>query len=286
MSRALVLSGGGCKGAFQVGALGYLTKFLDKEYKIFCGVSVGAINCAFLSQFTDMHEAATMLEKLWLELDTSKVYKRWCPFGKLHALWKKSVYNSKPLKKMIRKKLNQKKIVLSGNKLRVGAVCLDTGEYRVFDETCPYFHKAVIASSAFPAMLTPAKIGQELWIDGGIRDVTPLKSAIDLGATEIDVIITAPSGVKQNFPKDPDTIDIAMRSIDVMSDEIMVNDIQIAEFINEQVRQLRVDKREVKINLIQPQKHLTDDPLDFSPELIRGMIRQGFTDAYNSMENK
>lgn len=46
----LVLSGGGEKGAYQVGALRYLVeKGIDPD--IITGVSVGAMNGGFLSQF-------------------------------------------------------------------------------------------------------------------------------------------------------------------------------------------------------------------------------------------
>jgi NTE family protein len=283
--KALVLSGGGCKGAFQVGALDYMARRQGKRYEIFCGVSVGAINCAFLAQYNSLNMGIGKLEDLWLNLETSQVYKRWCPFGKLHALWQKSVYDSRPLKKLIHREVSRERILTTGNKLVVGAVSLTTGEYKLFDENCPHLHKAVIASSAFPAMLTPAKMDGQLWTDGGIRNITPLKAAIDLGADEIDVIVAAPIGVKQKFSKDPNTIDVAMRSIDVMADEITLNDIQVAEFINEQVRQGRVDKREVKINLLQPTSYMTDDPLDFSPPLIRSMIDQGFKDARNASDH-
>ena len=48
MTRALVLSGGGVKGAFQVGALMHSMGDLGRDYDIVCGVSVGALNAAGL----------------------------------------------------------------------------------------------------------------------------------------------------------------------------------------------------------------------------------------------
>ncbi len=49
--RALVLSGGGAKGAYEVGALKYLLLDKETQYDIICGVSVGALNASFLSMY-------------------------------------------------------------------------------------------------------------------------------------------------------------------------------------------------------------------------------------------
>ena len=121
MMRALVLSGGGCKGAFQVGALQHLMVNLKKQYDVYCGVSVGAINCAHLAMYPKSEgvTAAMDLHELWKNLETKKVYKRWFPFGKLHALWKKSIYNSKPLKQMMHRELDKPRMRNSGCRLRI-----------------------------------------------------------------------------------------------------------------------------------------------------------------------
>ena len=49
--RVLVLSGGGDKGSYQVGALRKWLAEDSIEYDVFCGISVGSINSAFLAQF-------------------------------------------------------------------------------------------------------------------------------------------------------------------------------------------------------------------------------------------
>src|ERR1700693_308620 len=48
--RALVLSGGGSKGAFEVGVLQRLMGDEQLDYDLLCGTSVGAINAAYLAQ--------------------------------------------------------------------------------------------------------------------------------------------------------------------------------------------------------------------------------------------
>lgn len=66
MKRALVLSGGGSKGAFQVGVLRYLFNKEKPEYDIITGVSAGALNASMLATGS-LDETLPKLEKVWLE---------------------------------------------------------------------------------------------------------------------------------------------------------------------------------------------------------------------------
>src|SRR5712664_3334609 len=128
--RALVLSGGGAKGAYEAGALLQLMGEEKRDYDILCGTSVGAINAAYLAQ-TPLGSPGAAIDKLldmWCAVGPEKVYKRWFPFGALSALWKPSVYDSRPLQDWIRSGLSPADIRTSGRKLRVVAVSLKTGE--------------------------------------------------------------------------------------------------------------------------------------------------------------
>jgi len=285
MKRALVLSGGGQLGGFQVGVLKYLMGEAGLQYNTYLGVSVGAINAAYLAMFSpDQHSrAAAGLEGLWSKLDTSKVYKRWCPFGRLHGLWKPALYNSSPLKDMIYNTLDIKNILASGNELRVGAVSLKSGEFRMFSQDYPKLADAVLASSAFPGILLPIEMEGDLWSDGGIRDVTPLGTVIGLGAEEVDVILCQREGSKsEQNPKN--TIDVAMRAVSIMSDETAINDVRIALLINDLVKAgARSDKRYVKIRIFRPEKNLSDGLLEFKPEEIKEMISHGYYVAKKSV---
>jgi len=62
--KALVLSGGGSAGAFQVGVLRYLVDNENVEYDIHTGISVGALNSALLASGT-MKETLPLLENIW-----------------------------------------------------------------------------------------------------------------------------------------------------------------------------------------------------------------------------
>lgn len=281
MIKALVLSGGGAKGAYQVGVLKHLLFEQENKYDIICGVSVGAINSGFIAQFFSGEEkqAYLALEKLWLGINTRSIYKRWFPLGKIHALWQSSFYDSQPLMDLVTQNLDLKKILAVGKKVSVGAVSLSSGKYTIFHQSHPDFVKAVIASASFPGMLRPIAIGDHLWSDGGVKEITPIRTAIDLGADECDVVITSPELRVKRFFEKPSTIDVLKRSIDLSSDKIMANDIEKVEMYNRLAARGDQDRKVVKLNIIRPHNNLTEDLLDFNPKKIKEMMLTGYQDA-------
>ncbi len=279
--RALVLSGGGSKGAYQVGALKHILGERNVTYDAFCGVSVGAINCAFLSMFKmgQEQDAILNLTDMWSQLDNSKIYKRWFPFGRWHAIWKKSFFDSSPLYSLLKSGLDLAKIRDSGKQVSVGTVSLSSGKYTIFDQTSEFFIEAVIASASFPGMLTPVKFMGQLWTDGGVKEISPIKKAVELGADEIDVIITSPHTRVKHFIENPTTVDVLKRSLDLSTDKIMANDIEKVEMYNKLVEAGLTNKKYVKLNILRPENNLIEDLLDFRPEKIREMMEKGYQDA-------
>lgn len=234
--RALVLSGGGCKGAYQVGALQAIMAEPDRDYEILCGVSVGALNAATLAQFKigDHREAFETLARFWTELTPSKVWKRRFLGNVLSAFFSKSIYDASPLVQLVRDSIDPERVKASGKRVCVGAVALSDGEYQTADGFNPRFIDWVLASSAFPAFFEPREIGGRMWSDGGIRNVTPLGEAIRLGATEIDVVLCSNSKNRSAWPtKGRRAYEIALRAIDIMGDEITRTDLQVAGLKND-----------------------------------------------------
>ena len=280
--RALVLSGGGSKGAFEVGVLQRLMGDEQLDYDLLCGTSVGAINAAYLAQtpLGRPREAAVKLRALWDTVSTEKVHKRWFPFGNAEAFWKTSVYDSEPLHKWIRAGLDVRAVRASGRRLRIVSVSLGTGETFVANEQSPDLPEWVIASSAFPVMLTPASIGGDLWTDGGLRNVTPLGEAIRAGADDIDVVLSSDPFAKSPFDvRGAHAIpQILLRSIDIMNGEVSRADLRIAGLKND-LSELRPEYRKVKIRLFQPTEPLPFDSLDFDPGNLRKMIEAGYSQS-------
>src|SRR5918993_617905 len=74
---ALVMGGGGARGAYQVGFLRPLARrFPTLRLPILTGVSAGAVNVAHLAQHTGTFTAAVAsLERLWRSLSPDQVFR-------------------------------------------------------------------------------------------------------------------------------------------------------------------------------------------------------------------
>ena len=277
--KALVLSGGGAKGCFQAAALRYIMGELKISYDILTGISVGAINSSFLSMFSKEQndEAINKLLDFWMNLDNHQVYKKWFPFRELHALWLSSLYNSDPLIDLIKSKIDLNKIRSSGKQIAVGAVSLTTGKYKTFTQNDDNFVDGILASSSFPAGLKPIKINNELYTDGGVKHITALNEAIQMGADEIDIILCSPEIPSATYNENSNALKLALRAIDLMTDEIIDSDLKILLMYNKIVAlDPNCGKRIIKINIIRPDIDLTDDSLDFSPDKIKEMMDIGY----------
>lgn len=290
MIRALVLSGGASRGAYQVGALKHLLGELKIHYDALCGTSVGAINAGWLAMYPHGEEVESIdgLEEMWRGLKTSDIYISWINLPKplsylgfIKGLWKPSFYNSAPLIDLVRSQYDSERMRASGKKLRVTAVSLNTGEYRVFKESFEEMTEAILASSSFPGAFLPIKIGIHWWTDGGVKEITPLKSAIKLGADAIDVIITSPEKDLSDFTDNPNIIKLGPRIIDIMSEEIMLNDLARALEINKLIKNGAIipNKRYIDIRIFRPDHTLVESSLVFEQEFIRPMIDIGYNDA-------
>src|SRR5262245_57214458 len=74
---ALALGGGGARAAYQAGVLRALARQVpDLRFAIYTGVSAGAINTAFLSNYPGPIQAgAEALAKTWTTLQLSHVFR-------------------------------------------------------------------------------------------------------------------------------------------------------------------------------------------------------------------
>lgn len=80
---AIVLSGGGARGAYEAGVIHYIRTALSpkqgaqKVFDIHCGSSVGAINTCFMAAYADdLYEQGKKIQMLWKNLDQDRVYRR------------------------------------------------------------------------------------------------------------------------------------------------------------------------------------------------------------------
>jgi len=295
---ALVLSGGGAKGAFQVGALDYLINEKGIDFDIVCGVSVGALNAAMVAQ-GDFE----VLKKIWLEINSYRDIYCERLLGFLGGLFgADSVYSNHPLWNKIDRYIDPEKIRKSGKELRIGAVSLQTGQYISVNQTFPDLKRWVLASTAIPLTFEPMELKGQQVIDGGIREITPLSTAIDLGAERVFVILASPVNIRQTTKKYKSLMEIGVRSLDIILAEVCAYDLRIAEMVNANIRswnelKKRVESsgyrikdfykgidfihekhREIEFIGIIPEEEIIST-LEFNPTKIREAIAHGYEEA-------
>lgn len=273
--RALVLSGGGSKGAFQVGKILQLTEQADfKSWDIISGVSVGAINAGFLAMFNkeDQHLGALGLRDLWLKHVTgnSSVYHTWAPglLTYIPAIWKGSLFSTAPLKSVIVNNIDHYRCINSNVTTTVGTCSINTGKYKTVSKSDLHFLDYILASASFPIAFPAVEIDGDLYTDGGVRTVIPIMDAISLGATDIDVIMTSPpehvmrsvasSAIRKIVP-------FALRVTDILLDEVFMADVARIQH-----------EHKVNIRVHAPRRMPSKTSLDFNGENVRELLEAGY----------
>ncbi len=226
---AIVLSGGGAKGAFQVGVLDALLNTHGVKPAIVVGTSTGAIQALGVAQ----NDIAGLL-RVWTGIKGNKdIYKERA--GVLSALLgDKAMYDAAPLRRLLKNFANPAKLAASGVELRLGVVSLQSGEFRTIDQSVPDIHNWVYASSAMPVYFDPLQTSdKQQWVDGGVRDVTPLGSALELNPTGVLVIRAAPTSKPSTTKFFGGMIPIGLRAVGLLQSEVSRNDLANTSLIND-----------------------------------------------------
>lgn len=261
MKTAYVLSGGGAKGAFQVGVMERLITDMGIVPDVVYGTSVGALNAAGYA-----YVGLDGLRDVWLSIKSRKdILSR----NYLSVLWATGMYSMKPLRKILEKSI-------AGDARCEAVSCwvsLTTGEIgytsnKVADRTA--FIDAVEASACIPYVMET--VGSR--IDGGCREQAPLKKAIVDGADRIIVILCNPIRENPEYEWKMPTgwfkwFKIGMRALDVMEHEVFVNDIKRCIAYNEDP-----ERKQIDLKFYAPDRTLLDT-LDFEPDKIQAALEQG-----------
>lgn len=225
--QALVLAGGGARAAYQVGCLRAIARRVpDYRPKILTGVSAGAINAAHLASHRGGFETAVeSLCKLWLALDTEKVFRTEARHlllnmgasalplvsgGRLGKRRLRGMVDTEPLRAYLESALHIEHGNLKGVRQNIedgllDALAIITTNYETGRSTAWVESKIatdlgggqlrvergriglahIMASSALPLFFPAVAIGHAWHGDGGIRLTAPLSPALHLGATRI-----------------------------------------------------------------------------------------------------
>lgn len=226
---ALILPGGGARGAYQVGvlkAIDELTSHGKNPFPVICGTSAGAINAAVLASHA--HEFSTgvrRLEQFWRSMYCARVYRTdaWTVFK--HAMRfavnlftvglirtdPRAFLDNSPLRRFLECTLRLEGIQTAIDAGALRGVAVTAAGYTSATATS-YFQARegitgwertrrrgfaaqlnihhLLASAALPILFPAERIGYEYFGDGGMRMTAPLSPAIHLGANRIMVIGT------------------------------------------------------------------------------------------------
>lgn len=309
--KALVLSGGSIKGAYEAGALKAIFENGYKPDYIY-GISVGNLNSTFIT-----HEAAKQFlatstvdwvkvgEELWdfwsTEIDEpKKLVKKKCNLLLLLSLnwgliFKKfdSILDTTPLQKLVKKRIDPDVIKQAPVKLHVGAVNIYNGEILYVEPTHPDFLDYVVASTAIPIMMPVKMVNNIPYLDGGLRDVAPFGQAINEGADEI-IGVCCQSEKLDDVPfNHRDLVVLVDRVMDIEVTEMINNDIKIIDKINSLIKEhpgnhgsLHAKYKLINSIVIRPEQQLYINIESFKQADIINLMNKGYEDAKAKLAGK
>ncbi|MEY2793262.1 MAG: hypothetical protein RJA76_1254 [Bacteroidota bacterium] len=287
MSKILVLAGGSVKGAFQAGVIRSVFESGFRPDAIY-GISAGSLNAAFLvnqlgrqtidGEPLDYIKAAEDLWDFW-ETRITNPTNLFQPLNLFQlgytAIVKKfrGLVDMKPLQSLISDVLNIRNLHASPIGIKVGAVNVFDGGIKYVDPSVEHFFDYLMASSAIPILMPVVKINNEAkrsFLDGGLRDVSPIKKAIEDGATEIVSISCHPEQIEGGDFDSGDLLALVDRVMDIAVNEILNADLREAQLAGE------FGKNKVKISSYRPSQALQIDMQTFNKYDIRRLLELGY----------
>lgn len=246
---ALVISGGGSKGAFAVGALKAMYQHTPSlKFDILVGTSTGSL-IAPLATVKDIK----LLEQLYTTVKTDNVITTYNVGNRF--LTADSIFGVEPLAKLMQQYYTDAffaDLATRPYNVMLATTCLQTAEPVFFTSrpiTMPtnhhvvqvskadHFRRAVMASACQPVFMTPIEVipgakPLRQYVDGGVREYAGIQIAIEQGADEVFVILLSGETqvpVEKRYTSVPD---ILMRTIEIFTEDVGENDIVIPLLYN------------------------------------------------------
>ena len=289
--RALVISGGGSKGAFAGGVAQFLIQEAKHDYDLFVGTSTGSLLIS--------HLALNKLDKIkniYSNVNQDSIFNN-CPFiiKKKHGVetiainhWnviknfikgKKTFGESENLRKLIRKSVTVEEF----NKLKQGKIdvvvtvsnlSLNQVEYKSIND-CTYdefIDWIWISSNYTPFMSLVKKNGCE-YADGGLGTLVPIEEALNRGATEVDVVVLHTEVNHLNRMSSKNPFDLITTIFGFMLDRIENQNIRIGKLV--------ANQKNAIINFYYTPTVLTTNSLVFNKERMTLWWKRGYLYAKN-----
>ena len=205
--KALIISGGGSKGAFAGGVAQYLIQDLNRDYDMYIGTSTGSLLVSHLAL-----GKVDKVKRVYTSVNQKSIFSN-CPFVVKKKFGEDTIEinhwnvlknilkgsntfgESGNLKKLIKEEftLSEFETLKASNKeviITVSNLSLNTVEYKSIND-CSYqdFCDWIwISCNYIPFMSLVRKDGCE-YADGGFAAMIPIEEAIKNGATHVDAII-------------------------------------------------------------------------------------------------
>jgi len=284
--RALVISGGGSKGAFAGGVAQYLMEAEKKKYDLFLGTSTGSLLIP--------HLAAGNIEKvyeLYTNVNQRKIFslnpfivkkkegREYVTINYFNMFWqflkkKRTFGESKNLLKHIRR--NFSNVNFKNLKDKVGDVVVTVSnlsknrvEYKSihdfsYEDFCEWIW---ISCNYIPFMSLAKKNGFE-YADGGLGCVVPIREAIKRGATEVDAIILEAENMEYNKVLGKNPFSLMLNLYSFVLDQVEYHDVIEGK--------LAALNKNVKLNIYYTPTKLTENSLVFNKKLMTEWWKQGY----------
>ncbi|HET8575512.1 MAG TPA: patatin-like phospholipase family protein [Methylomirabilota bacterium] len=269
---ALVLSGGGAKGAYEAGAA---SVFVERglPIRLVAGSSAGALNAAMIAS-----GRADRLEALWRTVRREQVYSLRAPvfFAGFLPGWltllvlneTSSLFDPAPLRELIATSVDFERLRASPVRLLVTATDLARGEKRLFDNRGVTVD-TLMAASAVPGLFPPVEIDGRLLMDGGLTGRAPVLEALEADPTLGRAVVVMSYTQSEQNPE-PTTLRLALEA---SFELIMVHQIRR----DTELARLRYPN--VDVQLLTPSAPLLMRPLDFDPDAMARLLALGRADA-------
>ncbi len=274
--NAMVISGGGSKGAFAGGVAEYLMVNCQKKYDLFVATSTGSLLAPLLATGN-----IALARKVYTNVRQQDIFTI-CPFvfdkgkdgifktrinhwGIIKMFWRreKTFGDSHNLRRLIGKIFTRTDFDLlrrSGKEVvvTVSNLTLQMEEYKSSNE-CEYedFCDWIWASASLvPFMSLVEKNGYD-YGDGGFGSIIPVQEAIYRGATMADVIVLYPAKQPDNIPPVSNAFNVWGRTYDYMMGQIAKDDILIGN--------LEAKNLQAQLNYYYTPRLLTEQSFIFDP---------------------
>ncbi|WP_271783349.1 patatin-like phospholipase family protein [Aquimarina algiphila] len=284
--RALVISGGGSKGAFAGGVAQHLIQDLGREYDLFLGTSTGSLLVSHLA-LSKIEE----IKSFYTSVNQSSIFRN-CPFiikkkkgytsininhfNVLRNLikGKKSFGDSKNLRNLVKSAISNEyfEILKSGEKdviVTVTNLSANIVEYKSIKD-CTYedFLDWIWISCNYPPFMSLVRKNNCDYVDGGLGSMVPIEEAIKRGATEIDVIVLETEVNYLNRMPTKNPFSLITNMVDFMMDRIENQNIRIGKF--------RAIEQDVSMDLYFTPTVLTTNSLIFDKEKMTEWWTKGY----------